>query len=491
MKNKITLIYPGEKEKLSKIKANIPLRLPLSILSLTPFLEKEDFEVKILDMRVSDYHECDFSDNLCVGISAKTGPEILFGLEVAKYVKNQNPDVRIVWGGIHASIFPEQTVENKYLDVVVKGEGEISFLEVVKKFQENKSYEDVKGISYCKNGNVISNPNGEFIDMENLPRPGYHLIDLKNYYNIQNSFDYQSSRGCPYKCKFCYNLSFSNRRWRKKSVETVINDLEYLRKEYDINKVEFIDDIFFVNKNRVRNICEQLIKNNIKISWTSSCRVDDFSKYESDFIRLLKESGCHSVLFGAESGSPAILDFIEKEITVEHIEKAVKKAAAGGINPIIGFIAGFPNETRQDVEKTINIISKLKKIDKRVEVNGCWVYCPYPGTPLFDISMEKGLKVPDRLEDWAQWSFNTVTIPWLDKKYTAELMALSSIVRFQYFCQEYLIRSKGSKLEVLIFKAINFPLNLLAKYRLNNKKFNYAFEWRAWSFLVRQIVGHS
>lgn len=490
MKKKITLVFPGKKEKSTIF--GVAMRLPLSILSIAAYMEKKGYEVSVLDARVKEFHTHDFSNDICVGISNSfSGINIAYGLKVAQHIRSKHPEIQLIWGGIHPSFDPKQTVENPLVDFVVKGEGEESFYQLVEALRKKEfNFEQIKGIAYKKDAKIIENPDMPFLNLADLPMAAYHLVNIDYYPHVLSYFDYQSSRGCPSKCGFCYNLKFCNSKWRAKPAEKVIRELAYLFKKYHVKEFLFMDDNFFVDKERVRKICKGMIKNKINATWVACCRLDYFSNYDIDFLNLLKKSGCQQIAFGAESGSQKMLDFIKKGITAEQTIKAVELCKEANIIPNLSFIAGLPKEDLQDVMLTLDIYDKIKKINPYAKINAIGLYSPFPGTMLYDKAITEGFKPPATLEEWSRWQWGVETsMFWISKERRNLLKTISVIARYKYHENDFYLRNKNPIMKP-IFAIVSFPLHLSANYRWNNRKFNYPIEWRIWVKLMDIFFEH-
>jgi radical SAM superfamily enzyme YgiQ (UPF0313 family) len=453
----------------------------------------KDYIIKIIDMRFDNYKKYDFSNSVFIGISTLTGKQLKFALEVSNYIKLKFPDTKIVWGGIHASLCPEQSLKNKSVDFIVKGEGEQTSLELANALVNKESFKKIKGLFYKDSkGKIIKNVDRPFINLDNLPELPYFLFDLDRAKTSLGHFPYNSSRGCPHHCKFCYNLEFNKRQWRARSTERVLEDLKKIIELTKVRGIEFTEDEFFVDSKRVRKIAEGLIKNNIKIKWTTSCRFNYFSKYDDDFIKLLKQSGCDMLMFGAESGSERMLKLIHKDITIEEILITIKKCKKHGIIPVISFICGFPKETKRDILKTLHLIDKIYKLNPNSQVNGMFGFTPYPETPLFKELFSLGVKLPVSTNEWINYDFSEFGIQtWFDKKYRAWIETISAVVRFNYFNQSKKVyenlKSKWHYIPYFIFNGI---YRLSAKLRWKSRFFYFGYEWKLWSKIKERYLGH-
>ena len=258
----VLLVFPG------KFKAPNP-QVPLSLLYLASSLQEEGFAVRILDMRLEDYHHFEVGNPVFIGISCMSGLQIKYALDFARYARIMAPPSSIVWGGVHPTLLPEQTASNDYVDIVVRGEGELIIKDLANALALNKPLDDVAGITYNSNGLIKNNPDGKVIDLDSAPIAlPYDLLQMDRYPSVRSGrFHIQTSRGCPHRCGFCYNSYFNKNKWRGKSAKRVLDEVEYILKNFPYVKIiDPIDDNVFVDKKRVEEICHGLIRSQTRYS---------------------------------------------------------------------------------------------------------------------------------------------------------------------------------------------------------------------------------
>ncbi|MEK6946698.1 MAG: radical SAM protein, partial [Nanoarchaeota archaeon] len=473
--------------------------LPMPLLSIANFLMKGGFKAKIIDMRILSDEEIDKElqlDNvLYVALGVKTGKEIADAIKLSKKIKSMK-DILMVWGGSHPSFLPEQTARHEAVDVVVRGEAEGTMLEIAQRISENKPIDDVKGITFKKDGKVVSNPDRPFLDVNEFGNLPYHLLNLEKY-PLKDFFVYETSRGCPYKCTFCHNLIYNKMSYRRKRPEVVLNEIEYIMKAFNPKSIFITDDNIFVNKQRVEDICKGIIERNLKFNWSGFCRAEYFKGYDMEFLQLLKKSGFTTFSIGGESGSDKILDMIKKEGTIEDIRISARKCSEAGIDAVYSFIWGFPGETEDDFKQTVGIIQELWKM-KHIKVNGLFMLIPYPGTPLYQTCLDSGYPERKSLEEWIDFGWNdkkeAERLVWVDKNFRKKANAIGEIVR--YIAHRSWLREKnknrkfGMKYVILSsWKLVDLFLYPAFMYRIKNSNLKLPLDLKTWMLIRDKYIG--
>lgn len=476
---KVLLVYPNP--------AAIHPRYPNALLPLAAVLLKRGHKIWIFDGQFEDYTELSLSNFDCVGISIMTGPQISSALKIAKWIRQKNPSMTLIWGGVHASLIPEQTAKNEYVDVVVRGEGEETLLELIECIEANRAIDHVKGITYRKNGVIYSTPDREYINMDQLPFLPYDLLSaFHRYSNIKRKILYlQTSRGCPHKCGFCYAQAVHKGKWRAMSPARVIEEIKDIHERFKPDIISLVDDEFFVSKRRVEEICRGLIQTGLKINWGGSGHYGYAYKYDKDFFDLLKKSGCTAVSFGGESGSSAVLESISKGITVEQMKITVRKFKENDIHSTVNFMAGFPEEKKEDIFKTFDLIDKLTAIDPSLMANSISIYTPFPNTPLYQQALDNGFKQPRSLQEWGRYFYNDANnLPWLDRS-TKELLKTISLLTECEFNRKGQFKSRNLFEDSPLKKTLYKILSCLAKFRWKHRFFRFPIEWRLLDIVLR------
>ena len=309
-----------------------------------------------------------------VGISSMTGQ---YGpaQNIARIVKGQDKDIPVIFGGVHPTVLPDETLANDEVDVVVRGEGEYSFLEVVEKISSGGSFDDVLGISFKNGDDQIHNKVRPLIeDLDDLPFPARHLLLEKETYPPFAFGNIIASRGCPYNCIFCEPYQVWTKKVRYRSPENVIEEIKQVQKEYNTNFFYFNDADFLIKKRYVSEVCDLIDKEGLIIDWCCEARAGEL---DDNIAKKMMLSGCDHVYVGVESGDEEMLKRIKKGTTIEEIRdtRRVLLENAIGFNGM--FLIGFPWETEEAVRKTISFMQEL---DPDFASFNC--VAPYPGTEL-------------------------------------------------------------------------------------------------------------
>ena len=457
--------------------------LPLGLLQSAVYITKK-YDVKILDLRVkSDWRAALLAElkkePYFVGISTMTGPNLISALEISKLVK-ENSKALVVWGGVHASLLPGETVQHPLVDIVVKGEGEETFLELADAIINKKPLQGIQGVWYKEDGIVQSNHDRPPIDLNKLPQVPYDLLDdIEKYIWVREDgvrvISYMSSRGCPQQCTFCYIAGFYKSRWKQLDANRVLDDFEYLIKRFNVGHIYINDDNFFVNLARARDIAQGILDRKLNISWdVLGAHAATTARMTEDFIQLLDKSRLTGLLIGAESGSPRILELIKKNITVQMLIDSNKKFIGTGIVPTYTFISGYPTETNEELKMTIELLFRLRKDNKNIISGNIKPFVPFPGTPLYDMAVEYGFEPPTSVEGWADMTWDNYMkfkTPWLtheNKKMRVNLYYSTVLMNPEYM----FIRNK-------LFKFATTMISPLMKFRTKNLNFTFPLELMA------------
>jgi anaerobic magnesium-protoporphyrin IX monomethyl ester cyclase len=392
------------------------IELPLGLLCVATGLVRQGYNIRIIDGFASSDWKRDLLDAikekpLCFGVTSMTGPQILHALQGCKLVRELYPDVPIVWGGIHPTLLPRQTLENPLVDVIVSEEGETTFEELVKALEKGAPLGDVQGIWFKEGGKPRFTGHRPFIDFDAQPPLAYERVDMDRYrrrlFNLDH-ISFTSSRGCTFNCAFCWEPAMNKRKWRAMQPETVLDRLKRLTRDYGIRGFLFTDDNFFVDMDRAHAILERIVREDLKISIGKlQIRADTICRMDRDFLQLLVRAGVRRLHLGVESGSERVLSLLKKGETIEQIVKANRILADYPIVPLYLLMMGLPTETAEEFAQSVALAVRLTNENPRA-VKTFNIYTPYPGTELYRQCVELGLKEPQRLEDWAHFNYRNV-----------------------------------------------------------------------------------
>jgi radical SAM superfamily enzyme YgiQ (UPF0313 family) len=294
-------------------------------------------------------------------------------------------------GGSHGTFWDENAL-NEYpsLDVVVRREGERTFIELLEKIQAQESLANVLGITYRNGDKIVRNADRPFIDdLDSIPFPAHHLMPLESLKRDGKIlFPLISSRGCVFWCDFCSTVRMFGRGYRWRSPKNVVDEMQLIHDKYGVKQVTFYDDAFTVDRNRVLKICEELYERKLDMMWDCGTRVD---MVDRELLQTMRNAGCFAVWLGVESGSEAILGAMNKSIKLDQTRKAYKTAHEVGLMTIANVVLGFPGETEKTAKETIRFVKELNPDDV-----GFYVATPYPGTPMYeDVKKNGWLRVTD------------------------------------------------------------------------------------------------
>ncbi len=325
-----------------------------------------------------------FKPNI-VGITALTGT-YKSAENIAWIIKEFDHEIKVIIGGVHPTLLPDEVIKNEWFDFVVRGEGEHTFLEIASGFKK----ENISGLTYRDaNGLVVHNPDRPYIDdLDTIPFPAREL-----YINEPERMDYgyiMTGRGCPFECTYCASKKIWNRKTRFRSEKNVIYELKQVRSRFNTISFYFIDDTFTINRKRAKRICQMIIDEGLDIEWICDTRVDTL---DEELLHLMKKAGCTRVKIGVESGSDRILKLIKKGITKNQIRSAVSLIKEAGIDFTIYLMIGFPTETDSEVQETIRFARELDP-----KYYSLSILAPYPGTQIYDDVVQAGITLPK--EHW-------------------------------------------------------------------------------------------
>jgi len=409
---KILLISPGFTEiygnyaPAAKVGVLWP---PMGIAYIAAVLEKEGHEVKIIDLEVESLSKQKLTEKIntfspkVIGVSSST-PLHHKAIKIFQLIKEINKNIITLSGGPHPTTLPFETMKNTpEIDFICYGESELTVAELIKYFEKrNEQYENIRGLVWREGDEIKVNPRRELIeDLDTLPFPARHLLNYKKYLwsvpgkGIIPITSFMTSRGCPFLCTFCSQHVLFGRKMRYRSIPSIIEELKLITKEYKINHLTLLDDTLGVDKKRTFELCEEIKKSGIKVTFEGYTRVNVITK---ELLQKLKEVGLNRLSFGVESGNQEMLNAVKKGINLQQIREAYKIADSLNIETRMSIIFGLPYETKATIKKTIRFMKSLKCYQAYVNVG-----TPFPGTKYYEDAKNGvgGLKL--LTEDWNEY----------------------------------------------------------------------------------------
>jgi len=403
-------------------------KMPLEVLALVGPLVERGYKVKIIDANVQQNNREMLQEacraSVCLGISCILGYQIVDGTEAASEIRRRYPDLPIVWGGWFPSVMPESFLNEGVADLVVIGQGETTFLEVVERLSSEANLGDVQGVAIKENGQVRITPPRALCQLEDLPPMPYSMLDYETYYrsdpgvpferylwaaakNLRWSRQdmrllwYMSSWGCPNDCRFCSSAGVTRRRWTALEPKRVIDELGPLTTRNRVDVVSFCDANFFVKRKRVLELCKAKKDLGLEFLWHASAEPDTVARMSGAELTSLSESGCFSLFVGTESGSEETIARVNKKHSPEENEHSAELLVRHNIVPILSYIVGTPGETPDSIEMTFDQCRRIKSRYPNAIIT-ILNYLPLPGTGLYQDSVKAGFLEPGSLRAWGE-----------------------------------------------------------------------------------------
>lgn len=408
---KFTFISPAAfRENLHERSETVCSWPPLGMLYLATILEKEGFEVSLLDQAAKG-----LTIDETVKWINKENPDIVgfstlassgrTAAIIAGEVRKENPKAKIVFGNYYAT-FNADRIMQKYpwIDMIVRSEGEITTLELAKCLKNGESLKNISGLTFREKNRIVSTPDQPLIkDVDSLPFPDREMLDVEYHSEVAGAITAPekfttvlSSRGCPFRCRFCGCQRFARGVWRARSAENTVKELRFLT-SLGYKQFLFVDDSFTVNPKRVIEICREMRKEKIDTDWVCEGRVDICSY---DMMREMVKAGCKIIYFGIESANQRILDYYNKRITPQQSETAVKTTRKAGMNAIVAsFIVGAPTETKEEIENTLRFARKIPIDFPQFNILGV-----FPGMDIWDELKTRGVLKEEEYWETGAWA---------------------------------------------------------------------------------------
>jgi radical SAM superfamily enzyme YgiQ (UPF0313 family) len=411
---------------------------PLGILAVSTPLLRAGYEVRIVDSTITPNFQKrvieELSDALCLAVSLVTGPMIRETVQIARMAKQLYPNKPVVLGGWHPSLLPDQTLAAEYVDIIVKGQGEEAFLEVVQRIEAGESMEGIEGVGYKEDGRLVFNRPRALKPISALPPKAYHLGDYDAYERVcgRRWAMYITSLACPYDCAYCTNEGVYGRKWNALEPEQVVEETADLVTRYRLSLLWIVDDNYLVDRERALQIAEGVVRRGVKFEWSIQASTNLVTRFTVDELKLLRRSGLSQIAHGAESGSPKVLHLMNKDFQkIETIYQAADKLTQAGIRPSFNIIFGFPGEGDKERRETIRLIMDVCRKFPGAEF---WtnIFTPYPGSPVMQRAFELGIDAPKTLEGWADYFPRYTTLPWLKGRNHQRVQTMRDYLRLAF-----------------------------------------------------------
>ncbi|MBE2217778.1 MAG: B12-binding domain-containing radical SAM protein [Ignavibacteria bacterium] len=414
--------------------ANWGFRVPNSLLTLGAFLEgRYDYTIIDENLGISPVNElAKLIQNgvKYIGITVMPALQLRGAYSISKEIKTRFPDVKIIWGGYFPSMHPNTVLKSPYIDFVLKGHAEYSFIELIDSLEAKpgaKELKQIAGLSFKHDGVISHNIKAEPIDPDLIPRLPYHRVDVDKYLSIGRTYlgprtiGYHSSVGCPFLCGFCAVAGIYKGKWLGRSAELTASDIIFLKEKYNIGAVEFHDNNFFVAEKRVYDFAKAV--NGLGIGWWGEARPDTVMKFSDDTWQMMADAGCKMIFYGAETSNDELLMLMHKGGTqnAQTLLDLAEKSKKYGIVPELSFVLGNPTDNvTRDIETDLKFIKKIKAINPAAEIV-IYTYSPvnFEDSEMSLAAKLKGFDYPKSLEEWVSPKWQNFDLrknpltPWL------------------------------------------------------------------------------
>ena len=472
MKNKVVLFYPRYDGP--------PLSAPLCLLALGSPLLEAGYRVAVIDAAITPSYEKRVEqevadpDTVCLGISVLTGPMIRGAIRVARRTKQQHPKLPVIFGGWHPTLLPEQTLRPDFVDAVVRGQGEVTIVEVVERLAQGEGLEGVRGTAHKSGGKVVSEAERPVVNINQLPLPAYHLADHDAYARAcgVRKLAYATSVGCPYACHYCTDQVFYSRRFNALTAERTVAEMTALAQRYGAEEIALLDSNFPVDVHRAVAIARGILDSGVRFRWTFQASTDFLCRMSDEEVQVLAASGVTHMGFGTESASVEVLALMNKKHQrIDQMYETAGKAERAGIHLTFNLIFGYPGETEADRIETLRIMGDIARQFWNVSFSPN-IFTPYPGIPIWPQLREMGVREPQSLEEWIDLPLGRNILPWLQGE---ELRRLRSMLEFFLLHNQIRKATKNSRwLRAGLRRALTAPV----RWRVRTN--HLAFPWELW-----------
>ncbi len=449
--------------------------MPLALLAIGSELDPEIYEVVIVDARTDAHAEHTVLSHIdaavCLGVTVLTGAPISDALRVSRSAKRARPDLTVIWGGWHPSMFSRECLAEPSVDVTVRGQGEETFAEIVQRLAQGRALDDCAGCTVrLSDGSIRENPARALAQVDKFRAHDYALIPVERYYRLKGKrqLDYISSQGCNFRCAFCSDPFVYGRMWVGLEPVRMAARLKELWDRYQFDDVNFQDETFFTKAGRVEAFANRLIESGMNITWAATMRADQGVRLPQAAWMRCRQSGLRRLLVGVESGSNEVLKRIRKDIKIEQVFETAQRMVSHGIAGHFPFIVGFPDESDESIQATLDCAKRLRSMSPDF-LTPIYYFKPYPGSALVIEAVARGFRLPETLEAWAQFDYVAGDPgPWVSPE------KFRLIERFKFFHELACKRvSRGRRL-----------MQRLARYRCDRNEYRWPVEMLFTRWLV-------
>ena len=465
--------------------------LPMSLLAVAASLG-EDFDFEIVDGNlekdpVARIVELGQRQPLrAIGVTVMPGPQLHLAVPHSRELKARLPGTPIVWGGYFPSQHDATALADGAVDFCVRGQGEITFLELLRTLRDGGDLSSIAGLSYRKSdGTMQRNPNRDLTPLDDLPDWPYDKLPMERYlhshYLGRRVGAHHTSYGCPFGCNFCAIVSIVNRRWVAQSPERVVRVLEHQQSNYGADAVQFHDMDYFIKESRVAEISDRMKP--LDMTWWALGRVDELMRYKDATWRKMRDSGLKMVFCGAEAGSEEMLERMNKggKVSPNLTLELARRMREYGVVPEFSFVLGNPPDPMEDIESTIRFIRKVKEVNPETEII-FYMYSPVPKDGvLFDEAKQLGFRFPETLDEWVGGYWQQFDLrrdpqnPWLDPKFKRRIRDFERVLNAYY----------PTSTDLSLTGLKRTALKLLGSWRYKTRIYSYPLELRAFHRFFR------
>ncbi len=430
MSKKVVFFFPSF--------ASTEATAPLGILAVSTPLIRAGYTVELIDSTITpDFQKrilTEVQDALCLCVSLVTGPMIRETVAIAKAVKAWNPDFPIILGGWHPSLLPKQTLEAPYIDIVVRGQGEDTLLELVQHIENRSAVDLIPGIGFKRDGKMIFTTERPLRPIAELPPKAYHIADFDAYERScgRRWAMYTSSLACPFNCSYCTNAGVYGRKWNALPAEQVVEETVDLTRRYGLEMLWIVDDNFLVDIERGLHIAEGLVREKAQFKWSIQATTNLTSRLTTDQLKLLRRSGLQQICQGVDSGSPKILKAMNKTFqNFDDIYASAARCLEAGIRPSFNIIFAYPGEGPKERRETVDF---MMDVCRRFPGAEFWtnIFTPYPGAPIIQDAEKIGIEMPNSLEGWVDFFPRYTVLPWLKGREHERLQVMRDYLRIAF-----------------------------------------------------------